>query len=84
MLTKEQLIEYTPDWKGERFPDGQLFVNLRGYDPTGSAMKPAEAVRTLLAAFDVLLVLGLYLDGTPWRGVLYLGLAGTAGCVSAS
>jgi hypothetical protein len=24
----------------EEFPDGQLYVNLRGFDPTGSAMKP--------------------------------------------
>ena len=23
VLTREQLIEYTPDWKGERFPDGR-------------------------------------------------------------
>jgi hypothetical protein len=23
VLTKEQLIEYTPDWKGERFADGR-------------------------------------------------------------
>ena len=23
VLTKEQLIQYTPDWKGERFPDGR-------------------------------------------------------------
>jgi regulator of RNase E activity RraA len=23
VLTKEQLIDYTPDWKGERFPDGR-------------------------------------------------------------
>ena len=23
VLTTEQLIEYTPDWKGERFPDGR-------------------------------------------------------------
>ncbi|HEV8394255.1 MAG TPA: hypothetical protein VGQ37_08270 [Vicinamibacterales bacterium] len=23
VLTKEQLVEYTPDWKGERFPDGR-------------------------------------------------------------
>lgn len=23
VLTKEQLIEYTPDWQGERFPDGR-------------------------------------------------------------
>jgi len=30
---------------------------------------------------SLLLVLGLYLDGTPWRGVLFLGLAGTAGWI---
>ena len=23
VLTKQQLVEYTPDWKGERFPDGR-------------------------------------------------------------
>ena len=23
VLTREQLIEYTPDWKGERFADGR-------------------------------------------------------------
>jgi DNA-binding SARP family transcriptional activator len=37
----------------ERFADGQLYVNLRGFDPTGSAMKPAEAVRGFLDAFGV-------------------------------
>jgi DNA-binding SARP family transcriptional activator len=37
----------------ERFPDGQLYVNLRGFDPTGSAMKPAEAIRGFLDAFGV-------------------------------
>jgi DNA-binding SARP family transcriptional activator len=36
-----------------RFPDGQLYVNLRGFDPTGSAMKPAEAIRAFLDAFGV-------------------------------
>jgi DNA-binding SARP family transcriptional activator/tetratricopeptide (TPR) repeat protein len=36
-----------------RFPDGQLYVNLRGYDPTGPVMDPAEAVRGFLAAFGV-------------------------------
>src|SRR5262245_35516834 len=28
-----------------RFPDGQLYVNLRGFDPSGSAMEPADAIR---------------------------------------
>ena len=35
----------------DRFPDGQLYVNLRGFDPTGSAMEPAEAIRGFLDAF---------------------------------
>ncbi|HEX6346743.1 AfsR/SARP family transcriptional regulator [Umezawaea sp.] len=32
------------------FPDGQLFVNLRGYDPSGSVMETAEALRGFLYA----------------------------------
>jgi tetratricopeptide (TPR) repeat protein len=36
----------------DRFPDGVLHVNLRGYDPSG-ATTPAEAVRGFLEAFDV-------------------------------
>jgi regulator of RNase E activity RraA len=27
VLTKQQLIEYTPDWKGDRFPDGRPKVS---------------------------------------------------------
>ena len=37
----------------DRFPDGQLYVNLRGFDPTGSPMTPAEAIRGFLDAFAV-------------------------------
>ncbi|MFD0309886.1 BTAD domain-containing putative transcriptional regulator [Streptomyces sp. NPDC127119] len=37
----------------ERFPDGQLYVNLRGFDPSGSAMHPAEAIRGFLDALGV-------------------------------
>jgi DNA-binding SARP family transcriptional activator/Tfp pilus assembly protein PilF len=36
-----------------RFPDGQLYVNLRGFDPVGPAVDPATAVRGFLDAFDV-------------------------------
>jgi DNA-binding SARP family transcriptional activator/Tfp pilus assembly protein PilF len=37
----------------ERFPDGQLYANLRGFDPTGIPTTPAEAIRGLLAALQV-------------------------------
>ncbi|MER5262081.1 BTAD domain-containing putative transcriptional regulator [Actinosynnema sp. NPDC002837] len=37
----------------ERFPGGQLYVNLRGFDPTGAPVTPAEAVRRFLDAFEV-------------------------------
>lgn len=33
-----------------RFPDGQLYVNLRGFDPGGTPTGPAEAVRGFLDA----------------------------------
>lgn len=36
----------------ERFPDGQLYVNLRGFHPSG-AMSPAEAIRGFLDAYAV-------------------------------
>ncbi|MEO3856590.1 BTAD domain-containing putative transcriptional regulator [Acrocarpospora sp. B8E8] len=37
----------------ERFPDGQLFVNLRGFDPSGRALQPEEAIREFLHALGV-------------------------------
>ncbi|HVQ91801.1 MAG TPA: tetratricopeptide repeat protein [Mycobacteriales bacterium] len=37
----------------DRFPDGQLYVNLRGFDPARDALEPAEAVRGLLDALGV-------------------------------
>ncbi|WP_170208478.1 AfsR/SARP family transcriptional regulator [Micromonospora pisi] len=33
-----------------KFPDGQLFLNLRGLDPDGRAMSPEDALATLLAS----------------------------------
>jgi DNA-binding SARP family transcriptional activator len=35
-----------------RFPDGTLFVNLRGFDPTGPARTVADAVQALLDALE--------------------------------
>jgi DNA-binding SARP family transcriptional activator len=37
----------------DRFPDGQLYVNLRGFDPGGQVMEPAAAVRGFLDALGV-------------------------------
>lgn len=37
----------------ERFPDGQLFVNLRGFEPTAPPMTPGEAVRGFLDGLGV-------------------------------
>jgi DNA-binding SARP family transcriptional activator/tetratricopeptide (TPR) repeat protein len=42
-----------------RFPDGQLYVNLRGFDPDGSVVDPATAVRGFLDA------LGVPAEGVP-------------------
>jgi DNA-binding SARP family transcriptional activator len=36
-----------------RFPGGQLYVNLRGFDPSGTPVTPGEAIRGFLDALDV-------------------------------
>jgi len=37
----------------DRYPDGQLYVNLRGFDPSGQVMDPATALRGFLDALGV-------------------------------
>jgi DNA-binding SARP family transcriptional activator len=36
-----------------RFPDGHLYTNLRGFDPSGQVTDPADVVRRFLAALNV-------------------------------
>ena len=35
------------------FPDGQLFLDLRGFGPSGAPVRPVDAVRVLLDALEV-------------------------------
>jgi hypothetical protein len=42
-----------------RFPGGELYINLRGFDPAAAALTPAQAVNTALAS------LGLPAEGLP-------------------
>lgn len=37
----------------KRFPDGQLYADLRGFDPGGAVLNPADVVRGFLDAFAV-------------------------------
>lgn len=37
----------------DRFPDGQLYVDLRGFDSTGTVVTPVEAIRGFLEALEV-------------------------------
>lgn len=37
----------------DRFPDGQLYVNLRGFDPAGAPVAPAQAIQDFLEALGV-------------------------------
>ena len=52
-IGKTSLAVYWAHRVADRFPDGQLYVNLRGFDPRGAAMDAAEALRGFLDAFKV-------------------------------
>ncbi|MFD2691078.1 tetratricopeptide repeat protein [Streptomyces phyllanthi] len=50
---KTALAVYWASRVADRFPGGQLYVNLRGFHPTGSVMTSAEAILGFLDAFGV-------------------------------
>jgi DNA-binding SARP family transcriptional activator/Tfp pilus assembly protein PilF len=50
---KSALALYWAHRVRDLFPDGQLYVNLRGFGPAGLAMEPAEAIHGFLEAFAV-------------------------------
>ena len=52
-IGKTTLAVYWAHQVADRFPDGQLYVNLRGFDPAGPRMTPTEAMRVFLDAFEV-------------------------------
>jgi DNA-binding SARP family transcriptional activator/tetratricopeptide (TPR) repeat protein len=57
----------------DRFPDGQLYVNLQGFGPAGSAMEPGDAIRSFLDAFEVppdRIPLDLEAQGALYRSLL--------------
>ncbi|QNP76194.1 tetratricopeptide repeat protein [Streptomyces roseirectus] len=47
---KTALVVHWAHRVADRFPDGQLYVNLRGFDPSGAAVTPDQAVRDFLDA----------------------------------
>lgn len=50
---KTTLAVYWAHRVADRFPDGQLYVDLRGFDATGTVVTAAEAVRGFLEALEV-------------------------------
>ena len=69
---KTALAVYWAHQVSDRFPDGQLYVDLRGGQDRAAALSPAEAVLGFLEAFDV--PLARIPAGLDARAALYRSL----------
>jgi DNA-binding SARP family transcriptional activator/tetratricopeptide (TPR) repeat protein/DNA-binding XRE family transcriptional regulator len=52
-IGKTALAVYWGHQVADRFPDGQLYINLRGFGPSGNPASPPEIVRRFLTALGV-------------------------------